>query len=414
MGLRAAMNRDLCRVLEDLLNDPGLVVPEDQGRPGEKLHPGRAKQMETIFGLLQLRRNYYFPAGEEENGRAPLDEALGLLNSYSPGLVRMICRVGARESFVAGEQDLKALAGVEVQSRQIQRVVNLVGPSVRETLQPKVLPEVLGQRLPVFYITMDGTGVPMVAEELKGRAGKQEDGSAKTCEIKVGCTFTQTKTDEEDLPVRDYKSTSYLVSFDQAADFGVQLRQEALRRGMGRADLTVVISDGASGLRKIAEDKFSFAVHILDMYHALVHLSALAGVLHGKDCAEAKTAEIRWKHWLEEDKVQIVLDEVNPLAKKLRGSRREEALENIGYVENNKDRMLYGTYRKQGLFYGSGVVEAGCKTIIGQRLKNSGMFWTKPGALNVAILRCALLDDRFENYWNQRNKTDQFSIKAVA
>lgn len=413
LGLRAAMNRDLCRLLQDLLNDPGLVVPGDHGRPGEKLHPGRIIQMSSIFGSFPVGRNYYY-AGAEENGRAPLDEALGLLNGSSPGLVRMACRVAARGSFAAGEQDLKALAGVEIESRQIHRLVNLVGPGVRETLQPKALPEALSERIPVFYVAMDGTGVPMVAAELEGRKGKQEDGSAKTCEIKVGCTFTQTKTDEKGLPVRDYQSTSYLVSFDPAPDFGSLLRQDALRRGMARADLTVVITDGASSLRKIAEDKFPNALHILDMYHALEHLSELAKELYGKESAEAKAAQSRWKAWLEEDKVQAVLDEANQLVKKSRGSRREKALKNIGYVENNKDRMLYGTYRGQGLFYGSGVVEAGCKTIIGQRLKNSGMFWGKPGALNVAILRCALLDDRFDNYWNQRNQTDQFTIKAVA
>lgn len=413
LGLRAAMNRDVCGVLERLLNDPGLVVPEDQSRPGEKCHRGRGKDMETIFGSVPLWRNYYH-RGAEEGGRAPLDEALGLVNSYSPGLVRMMCRMGARQSFEAGAQDLKALAGVEVEGRQIQRIVNLVGPDVKETLQPKALPEHLQERIPVFYVTMDGTGVPMVRAELEGRAGKQEDGKAKTCEIKVGCTFTQTKIDEEGLPVRDYASTSYLVSFLEASEFGVLLRQEALRRGMGRADRVVVISDGAASLRAIAQDKFPFAIHILDMFHGLEHLSELAAALYGKDSTEASAAEVRWKNWLEEDKVQAVLDQANQVVKTLRGPRREAALEHIGYVENNKDRMLYGTYRKLGLFYGSGVVEAGCRTVIGQRLKNSGMFWTKPGALSVAILRCALLDDRFDQYWDQRNRTDQLSIRLVA
>ena len=413
LGLRAAMNRDLCGVLEQLLNDPGLVVPQDQNRAGEKCHRGRGKDMETIFGSVPLWRNYYHGGGAE-GGRVPLDQALGLLHSYSPGLVRMMCRMGARQSFEAGAQDLKALAGVEVEGRQIQRIVNLVGPEVKETLQPKALPEHLKERIPVFYVTMDGTGVPMVPAELEGRAGKQEDGTAKTCEIKVGCTFTQTKTDEEGLPVRDYASTSYLVSFVEASEFGSLLRQEALRRGMGRADRVVVISDGAVGLRNIARDKFPFATHILDMFHALEHLSELAAALYGKDTVEADAAEVRWKDWLEEDKVQVVLDEVNQAVKSLRGPRREVALENIGYVENNKDRMLYGTYRKLGLFYGSGVVEAGCRTVIGQRLKNSGMFWTKAGALNVAILRCALLDERFDQYWDRRNQTDQLRIRLVA
>jgi hypothetical protein len=413
LGLRAAMNRDLCGVLEQLLNDPGLVVPEDQSRAGEKCHRGRGKDMETIFGSVPLWRNYYHGAAAE-GGRVPLDQALGLLHSYSPGLVRMMCRMGARQSFEAGAQDLKALAGVEVEGRQIQRIVNLVGPEVKETLQPKALPEHLKERIPVFYVTMDGTGVPMVPAELEGRAGKQEDGTAKTCEIKVGCTFTQTQTDEEGLPVRDYASTSYLVSFVEASEFGSLLRQEALRRGMGRADRVVVISDGAAGLRNIARDKFPFATHILDMFHALGHLSELAAALYGKDTVEADAAEVRWKDWLEEDKVQVVLDEVNQAVKSLRGPRREVALEHIGYVENNKDRMLYGTYRKLGLFYGSGVVEAGCRTVIGQRLKNSGMFWTKAGALNVAILRCALLDERFDQYWDRRNQTDQLRIRLVA
>lgn len=254
----------------------------------------------------------------------------------------------------------------------------------------------------------------MVAAELEGRSGKQEDGKAKTCEIKVGCTFTQTKTDEEGLPVRDYASTSYLVSFAEASEFGSLLRQEALRRGMGRAVQVVVISDGAASLRTIARDKFPFAIHILDMFHALEHLSKLAAALYGKDSAEALAAQARWKDWLERDKVQDVLDQANQVLNRRRGPRREEALEHIGYVENNKDRMLYGTYRKQGLFYGSGVVEAGCRTVIGQRLKNSGMFWTKPGALHVAILRCALIDGRFDLFWDRRNKTDYLNIKLAA
>lgn len=59
LGLRAAMNRDLRGVLEQLLNDPGVVVPEDQGRPGEKCHRARGKDMETIFGSVPLWRNYY-------------------------------------------------------------------------------------------------------------------------------------------------------------------------------------------------------------------------------------------------------------------------------------------------------------------------------------------------------------------
>jgi hypothetical protein len=182
---------------------------------------------------------------------------------------------------------------------------------------------------------------------------------------------------------------------------------------MGRADQVVVLTDGAKSLRKVAEVNFPFARHILDLYHALEHLSDLAKALYGKDSAPAQAARVRWKAWLLDDQVQTVLDQASEAVKKLRGARRQEALEHLDYVENNKDRMLYGTYRKLGLFYGSGVVEAGCRTVIGERLVKSGMRWTQQGALNVAVLRCALLDQRFDRYWDERNHTDQFRIRAL-
>ena len=51
--------------------------------------------------------------------------------------------------------------------------------------------------IPILYIEPDATGVPLVAEELKGRRGQQPDGTAKTREVKLGAVFTQTKADEE-------------------------------------------------------------------------------------------------------------------------------------------------------------------------------------------------------------------------
>jgi hypothetical protein len=412
LGLRAAMHLDLCRALEQLLNDPSLAIAHDQGLPGEKCHRNRDKEMNTIFGPVLLKRNYYY-RDTEQPGRAPLDEALGLVNADSPGLVRMMCRVGARQAFEGGAQDLRALAGVSVDGRHIQRVVNLVGPMVQETLQPKELTVGLKDRIPIFYCAMDGTGVPMVPKELEGREGKQEDGSAKTCEIKVGALFTQTKTDEEGLPMRDYESTSYLVSFQTASDYGIALRKEAFRRGMDRAETVVFLGDGAHGIWNVAEKNFPFAVHILDLYHALVHLETLAKDLYGENAAAIALAKIRWRDWLDTDQVQFVIDETTLLASALSDPQKEKALKGIAYVENNKHRMLYGTYRKMGLFYGSGVVEAGCRTVIGQRLKESGMFWTKSGALNVAVLRCALLDNRFDKFWDLHNHTDRPGMHLI-
>ena len=72
------------------------------------------------------------------------------------------------------------------------------------------------------------------------------------------------------------------------------------------------------------------------------------------------------------------------------------------YFEKNAERMRYPTFRRQHLFVGSGVIEAGCKTVIGSRLKQSGMFWTVRGANAIIALRCCPLNNRFEDYWESR------------
>jgi hypothetical protein len=72
------------------------------------------------------------------------------------------------------------------------------------------------------------------------------------------------------------------------------------------------------------------------------------------------------------------------------------------YSERNSERMRYPKFRRQHLFVGSGVIEAGCKTVIGSRLKQSGMFWTARGANTILALRCCQLNGRFEDYWENR------------
>jgi hypothetical protein len=64
--------------------------------------------------------------------------------------------------------------------------------------------------------------------------------------------------------------------------------------------------------------------------------------------------------------------------------------------------MKYRTFRRAGLFVGSGVIEAGCKTVIGSRCKQSGMFWGRPGAQNVLALRCISASRQLEDFWKDR------------
>jgi hypothetical protein len=75
--------------------------------------------------------------------------------------------------------------------------------------------------------------------------------------------------------------------------------------------------------------------------------------------------------------------------------------------------MRYWEYQAHGLFIGSGVVEAGCKSVVGQRLKQSGMFWGLPGAHNILDIRCVLENDQFDRFWNERPLAPQTLANAA-
>lgn len=411
IGLREAIFRDLCGVMEELLNDPGLSVPNDQGLLHEKCHASRPKEALTLFGPVSLRRNYYY-SEEQEQGRAPLDQALGLLAGYSPGVVRLICRAAAREPFEAGAADLKAFAGLEVEGRQLQRVAERLGPVVRQSQEHLAPPVHAFGSIPILYVAVDGTGVPMVAEELVGRAGKQPDGSSRTREVKLGCVFTQTSVDEEGLPIRDYQSSTYVAGFEGAADFMVRVRREAMRRRMSAADVVALLGDGAAWIWRQGKKCFPLAFQILDLYHALEHLMKLTMLLEAKP-AQAKKLWRSWREGLLADNVGHVLQQARKRVANVHGQAAKLARKEIAYFERNQSRMFYATYRQLGFFYGSGVVEAGCKTVIGQRCKASGMLWSVAGAQNVLDLRCALYGNQFDEIWDQLNQSDYLRIKVA-
>ena len=109
--LREALRQDARRCLEELLNDPAVKEPGDHTRAGESCHARRVNTVDSLFGPLTLRRNYYSqrdPAG----GRAPLDESMGVVEGCTPGLARMMCRAGALEPYVEASQSLEIDCGL--------------------------------------------------------------------------------------------------------------------------------------------------------------------------------------------------------------------------------------------------------------------------------------------------------------
>jgi hypothetical protein len=411
LGLREALMKDGRVLLEKLYNQPDLSVADNASQPGEKCHPSRAKDIHTLFGTIEVSRNYFYQT-ENQTGRFPLDLALGLVHSFSPALVRLEARAAAKEGYESASQDLLAQAGVSLEGRQIQRLVNLSAPGLASQLEQG--PNTKSEPIPILYAEVDGTGVPMVAQELAGRPGKQEDGSAKTREIKLGAIFTQTKTDEEGRPMRDHASTTYVGSFEGAPDFGSRIRAEGLRRGLAHALQVVFIGDGAAWIWELARINFPTAIFILDLCHALEHLHALCAGLYGADSPWAERMAHTWTAMLKNDQIGAVIAAARHRLRDL-GPPAEEKLEKqIAYFENHQDKMRYKTYRQAGLFYGSGVIEGGCRSVIGQRLKESGMFWTLVGATSILHLRLALKSNRWDECWDRLHNSDYLKIKVAA
>jgi hypothetical protein len=372
-----------------------------QPKPGEERKGREAIQVQCLFGTFELQRDYYHHSAKKY-GHYPADAALGLEGTHTPGLARLICLEGADEStYLKAQRHLEQTGGILVSARQIQRMVQRVGGAAQQWQER---PAQAGScDAPTMYVSADGTGVPMVPEELKGRRGKQADGTAKTRQVYLGCVFTQHKTDEEGHPVRDWDSTTYISSFQSIDEFGPCLRQEAIRRGMGSVGKVVLLIDGAAGLENMGKLNFKDSVQIVDFFHAVEHAGKVLDALIGKSHPEYKKRQRRWAKRLLKDKVETLIKETREQCAR---QPQEQAVEEaLGYFVRNVARMQYGTFRQAGYFIGSGVVEAGCKTVIGGRCKQSGMFWSKSGAQNILALRCIHSSRRLDEFWKFRLNT---------
>ena len=412
MAIRAAMHQMGGVLLEKLLNSDGggyrgAHLDCGQGHPAEFVGY-RGKQILTVLSSVEVQRAYYHCPGCQ-SGLVPKDQELDVVgSSFSPGVRRMMGRVGAKQPFEQGRGDLEELAGVVVQTKQVERISAQLGVQVeafcqreREAiLSGKVAP--LLPAVPILYLAIDGSGVPVVPRESEGRRGKDATGKAKTREAKIGCVFTQTKQDEEGYPIRDEDSTTYVGAIETAEAFGPRIYAEAVRRGLRQARKVVVLGDGGPWIWGIAAQYFPWATEIVDLYHAREHLANLGKVVYGPTSAEAKLWAAARSTQLDDGDVEAVITSMKRLRPR-QHNVREEVRKAIDYFQTNKERMRYAKFRSEGLFVGSGVVEAGCKTVIGLRLKQSGMRWTVNHANAIIALRCCQLSGRWEEFWERRS-----------
>ena len=412
MAVRSAMHRAGAAALAELLR---FAVPAADQRTipcscghQARHQEARGKTILTVVGAVKISRPYYL-CPHCHLGQFPADVELDIKNTESsPGVRRLEAFVGQEAPCEQGRQRMKLLAGLEVTTKAVERMAEVIGADIAARQQAQIqlamqldLPIVVGDPIPVLYVQMDGTGVPVVKKETVGRAGKTEGQPAHTREVKLGCVFTQTIWDEEGRPVRVPDSTTYVAAIETAEEFGKRLYLEAWQRGWSRARVRVVMGDGSVWIWNQADLHFPGAIQIVDLYHAREHLWELARKLFPNDEALQKRWMMTHQHWLDHGKIKKLVTSLQSTptsSAELSEKLRIEA----EYFRRNAMRMRYPKFRRLHLFVGTGVIEAGCKTVVGSRLKQSGMFWTVRGANAILALRCCYLDGRFEDYWEGR------------
>lgn len=411
MAVRSAMHQAGAAALAELLRFPAPARDQRSlacrcGRQAQYKEL-RSKTILTAVGEVRLRRPYYL-CPHCRQGQFPADAELDIDNTeLSPGVRRMLAMVGQQAPFEQGRRQLQLLANLKLTTKAVERTAEAVGEDIaareseysRRAVQLE-LPLAAGPRIPILYIEMDGTGVPVVKSETAGRAGKGE-GDARTREAKLGCVFTQTQCDQEGYALRDAASTTYAGAIETAEEFGKRIYAEAWKRGWSRAEKKVVLGDGAEWIWNLAHQYFPGAIQIVDLYHARQRLWELARKLHPNQEAEQRRWMMIHQHLLDEGRIDNLVSALRSIESG-RAEVHEEIRTQSGYFETHAERMRYPHFRRQHLFVGSGVIEAGCKSVIGSRCKQSGMFWTVRGANAILALRCCQLNGRFEDYWEAR------------
>ena len=399
------------RALEEKLNGD---TRDDQGPRlacecgGSARYAGRRrKRFTSVLGPLELERAYYHCVACG-SGFYPRDRELGLEGgSLTPGAVRMVGTAAARVSFAESSELLAELGGLRIDPKRVEREAEALGREIGEDECLRVEGEL--PSAPTMYLGMDGTGVPVRREETEGRGGKQPDGSAKTREVKLVTLWTAESLDKEGRAKRDRGSVSYSAAIESAhtrdtdpegSAFGRRVGREAERRGFGGAKRQVVLGDGAAWIWNLTGEQFPEAIQIVDLYHAQEKIWDASKALYAGDPP-------RIQQWAEAGCEALVQGRLEDLLDILwSGAGECEPVRQCAeYVERNRERMQYADFRARGLSVGSGVLEAGCKTLIGTRLKRAGMHWTVHGANAIIALRCCYLSGRFENFWERRSLT---------
>ena len=362
-----------------------------------KFHSYQQRPIVTVHGVVKVQRAYYY-CGRCKQSYLPYDEALGLVDEISPGLLPLVCLAGTLLPFAdAAEDVLKRFAGVRLSASTVLRCTEGQGERLRaqqkegRMVEPTV-PEpkwtaAREEGQPAAYVGLDAFSVPM-----------QGAGASKAEHRMLYTALLYTPGKEH---------TRYLVDFELDA-LAEQVRSQAGAVGIAQVSDLIAVTDGGNGLEEALQRHLADNLPtILDWYHAAEHLCDFAKTWHARDEEARAQWEREAKEILYEQGGEALLVHLHALELPPRTSAevQEKLRILIGYFKNNRHRTDYPTYRRNGWDIGSGPTEAGCK-IIGERLKGSGMRWVEDGAATVAALRALYVSGSrvWDGFWSQPHR----------
>lgn len=318
----------------------------------------------------------------------------------TPAASEVTSLAGVQSSFAqSAERTLLKLSGLRMSESTVQRVTESAGERLANLLSEKVVfgesenwkwqRDAQGQRC--AYVSLDATGVRQ-----QGPGGAKAEGRMAY----VGMIYNADSAHDEARPAPH--SVRYLAGFYPLDELGLQLRRQAAQVGWDEADQQIALSDGGSGLEEFFRKNFPRAERILDFWHASEYLTELSLALYGDDEAQRQQQATTWSHQLKHEGGVAMLATLEALnLENVSPSARQTHADCLRYFRNHQHRMDYPRYVANGWQIGSGPVESGCKTVVANRLKGSGMRWSEPGSNAVCHLRALFLSQpgQWESFW---------------
>ncbi len=344
----------------------------------------RPRNIHSLFGWIQIKRAYYH-CRDCGAGLAPYDKSSGLgSEQLSPGLAKVCCLLAVDDSFAQTSRKLEELLGQKVSERTVERVVHQVG-SVALGWQTQELVSFFQERkVPKaeaeperLYVAVDGT----TAHETDGWH-----------EVKVGSIYWEDERFE--------KQKRYVGRFDKSKTFGWHVWLEACRCGLREADEVVFLGDGAPWIRNERRRHFGRSTFIIDWYHASEHIWDCGKVIFGEGIEATEKWSKERESWLWDGQTRKLLNDLQKQHKQHRGRKRKELAKLHNYIRDNEQEMRYDVFRAKGYDIGSGAVEGACKHVVGKRLKQSGMIWSRTGCSATLALRLCWLNKSWDHLWS--------------